>query len=341
MVGPLLLYPDGTVQHAGMFLVELGHAHHAFRHLRREAPGYFGLAQMQREVTAVTGACLLTRRDLFWELGGFDEAHTIVNNDLDYCLKVRERGLRCIFTPYAALIHHERASRSPTGERFDRAAFEKRWRTVFSRGDPYHHPALSRETDDVTVSREPVETVCAGRPLFDRDTIRRILVLKLDHLGDCVGGIPAIRRLKRHFPDATIHVMSGPWAKQLWATVPEIDGTLELTFFRAESSEPHLRLQPKELAALRQALAPYRFDLAIDLLRHGETRHLLRYAGARYTAGFDIESRFPWLDVALDWAGDPPRIRKRQYFGDMLCDLVDAVAAAGERDRQVFRPVAA
>lgn len=340
-VGPLLLYPDDTVQHAGMFLAETGNARHAFRGQRREAPGYFGLAHTQREVTAVTGACLLTRRDLFWELGGFDEAHTIVNNDLDYCLKIRERGLLCIFTPYAALIHHERASRGSADEQFDRAVFEQRWGGAFSHGDPYHHPALSRETDDIAVTREPVEIVCTGRPLFDRGTIRRILVLKLDHLGDCVGGVPAIRRLKRHFPEATIHVMSGPWAKQLWAMVPEIDATLELTFFRSESSEPHIRLQPKELETLRQALAPYRFDLAIDLRRHGETRHLLRCAEARYTAGFDIESRFPWLDVALDWSGDPRGIRKRQYFGDMLCDLVDAVAAAGERERAVFRPVAA
>ncbi|MGH7094617.1 MAG: glycosyltransferase family 2 protein, partial [Stellaceae bacterium] len=60
VVGPLLLYPDGTVQHAGMFLMAIGHARHAFRHQRRDAPAYFGLAQTQREVTAVTGACLLT-----------------------------------------------------------------------------------------------------------------------------------------------------------------------------------------------------------------------------------------------------------------------------------------
>lgn len=111
-VGPMLLYPDRTIQHAGMFLAAPGTARHAFRYLPEDDPGYFGLAQMQRNVIAVTGACLLTRRETFERAGGFDERHSIVNGDLDYCLRLWAQGLLNVYTPHARLIHHERASRS-------------------------------------------------------------------------------------------------------------------------------------------------------------------------------------------------------------------------------------
>src|SRR5207245_1276826 len=162
-----LLYPDTTVRHAVMFLAELGLGRHPFRYRQRDDPGYFGLALTQRNVTAVTGACLLTRREVFDRVGGFDEAHQVVNNDLDYCLKVRSQGLLCIFTPHAVLVHHERASRSPTDERYDSSVFEDRWRNAFRNGDPYHHPRLSKQLDDMVLDGEPVEVVCAGHPLFD------------------------------------------------------------------------------------------------------------------------------------------------------------------------------
>ena len=92
-VGPLLLYPDRRVQHAGMFWARLGIARHAFRYALESDPGYFGLVQAQREVIAVTGACLMTRRAVFESLGRFDESHNVVLNDVDYCLRVREHGI--------------------------------------------------------------------------------------------------------------------------------------------------------------------------------------------------------------------------------------------------------
>jgi len=67
----------------------MGQGRHAFRYLGEDEPGYFGLARIQRNVIALTGACLMTRRDIFTRLGGFNEAHLIVNNDLDYCLRAR------------------------------------------------------------------------------------------------------------------------------------------------------------------------------------------------------------------------------------------------------------
>jgi len=336
-VGARLLYPDGTVQHAGMFLTGPWIARHAFRHKHRDELGYFGLARAQRNVTALTGACLMTRRELFRELGGFDEAHDITNNDLDFCLKVRRAGLLCVYTPDATLVHHEQATRTQTSDHFDERAFEREWAGVFAKGDPYHHPALSPHVDDFIVDHEFAETVCVARPLFDRDRIRRILVVKLDHLGDCVGATPAIRRLKHHFPAARIEVLSGPWADPVWSLVPEIDEVIHFAFYDANSSKPPREVGTAELDRLRRLLGPRRYDLAVDLRRHPDTRRVLQATGARYTAGGDYQGRFPWLDIALEWESDRRLTAKRQYFGDALVDLVDAIAAAGERDDAVPR----
>jgi ADP-heptose:LPS heptosyltransferase/GT2 family glycosyltransferase len=335
-VGPQLLYPDRRVQHAGIFLAAQGLARHAFRYAAEEDPGYFGLALTQRDIIAVTGACLMTRRETFLTLGGFDETHDVVNNDVDYCLRGRQHGLRTIYTPHTKLIHHELASRSEIADSDDAAAFEKKWRSVFAAGDPFFHPRLAKDRDDYSFEWEPAELYCAGHPVLARESIRRILIVKLDHIGDCVIAFPAVRRLKRHFPEARFSVLTSRASKAVWALEPTVDELIEFEFFHARSSLGLVERTEDDLHKLRGRLAPYRFDLAIDLRKHWETRPLLQYTGARYLAGFDIKGKFPWLDVAIEWSEDSALIRKRQHAADDLVNLVDAVAAASEADRAVI-----
>jgi ADP-heptose:LPS heptosyltransferase/GT2 family glycosyltransferase len=335
-VGPQLLYPDRRVQHAGMFLANIGVARHAFRHAAEDDPGYFGLALSQRDVMAVTGACLMTRRETFELLGRFNETHDIVNNDLGYCLRVWRHGLRTVYTPHTRLIHHELASRADLTDSYDAAAFEIEWRNLFVAGDPFYHPRLAKDRDDYSIEWEPVEVLCAGHPVLPRESIRRILIVKLDHIGDCVTALPAIRRLKRHFPAVRISVLTGRASKAVWGLEPAVDEIIEFDFFHARSSSGLVERTEQDWRELSERLAPLRFDLAIDLRMHWETRPVLQYTGARYLAGFDMKGRFPWLDVAIEWSEDVALIRKRQQTTDALVNLVDAIAAASEADRTVF-----
>lgn len=111
-VGARLLYPDGTIQHAGVVLGVEGVAGHESVGEAPEAGGYFGRSQLLRSAAAVTGACLATRRTLFEELGGFDELDfKIAFNDVDYCMKVRKAGYRVVYNPFAVLYHLESKSR--------------------------------------------------------------------------------------------------------------------------------------------------------------------------------------------------------------------------------------
>ncbi|HLY45270.1 MAG TPA: glycosyltransferase family 9 protein [Stellaceae bacterium] len=333
VVGARLLYPDGRVQHAGMFLAAIGQGRHAFRYKAEDDPGYFGLALTQRNVIAVTGACLMTRRATFEALGGFDEAQAIVNNDLDYCLRAWRSGLLNVYCPQASLVHHEAVSRGALADQYDAAAFDSEWRDLFLAGDPYLNPHLSRSQDDLAIDYEPTRLLVAGRPLPAREEIRRILVVKLDHIGDCLIAFPAVRRLKQHFPQARLTVLTSRASRPVWALEPSVDRTIEFDFFRPRSADGEIELAEADWRELEGRLAGEGFDLAIDLRKHTETRPVLRHTDARWLAGFDFRDQFPWLDVALEWTGDQIYARKRQHNGDDLVNLVDAVAASCDGNR--------
>ncbi len=333
IVGAQLLYPGGKVQHAGMFLATIGIARHAFRFATADEPGYFGLALTQRNVIAVTGACMLVRREVFDAVGRFDEAHEVVNNDLDFCLRAHRAGLLTVYTPYAQLIHHELASRDRMEDVFDTGHFARQWKTLFAAGDPYFSPLLSRHADDYRPDDEPVEGVYAGHPLFHRDDIKRILVVKLDHIGDFITALPGMRRLKQHFPKATIHVLAARGARAFAEAEPCIDGFIEFEFFHARSSLGQKDLTEDDYAELHARLLPYGFDLAIDLRKHADTREALRHIPARFHAGFDFMGQFTFLDIALEWEGDKNLHRKRSHVTDDLVNLVEAVGAAASEDR--------
>lgn len=149
-VGARLVFPDGTIQHAGITLGAGGCAGHAFAFWRVEDGGDRGLLSLRRDVSAVTAACLLTRRTTWDSIGGMDtERLAVAFNDVDWCLKARARGLRIVWTPAATLLHREQASRGraeTAGTRARRAAEEAvmidRWGEALMR-DPFHSPALS------------------------------------------------------------------------------------------------------------------------------------------------------------------------------------------------------
>jgi GT2 family glycosyltransferase len=152
-VGPRLLYPDDTVQHGGIVVGVGGIAEHAFRGFPAEAPGVCRQLQVTRNYSAVTGACLLTRRDVFNTVHGFDEERLPVTfNDVDLCLKIRRAGYLVVYTPFARLYHHESATRRRTVEPRETGVMRERWAAVLD-DDPYYNPNLSRERADFSLGK--------------------------------------------------------------------------------------------------------------------------------------------------------------------------------------------
>jgi GT2 family glycosyltransferase len=152
-VGPRLLYPDDTVQHGGIVVGVGGIAEHAFRGFPAEAPGVCRQLQVTRNYSAVTGACLLTRRDVFNKVRGFDEERLPVTfSDVDLCLKIRRAGYLIVYTPFAKLYHHESGTRRRTVEPLETDVMRERWAALLEY-DPYYNPNLSRERADFSLGK--------------------------------------------------------------------------------------------------------------------------------------------------------------------------------------------
>jgi GT2 family glycosyltransferase len=161
-VGAKLFYADGRVQHAGDGVGAGGCADHLHSGLARDAPGYCHRAVAAHEVSAVTGACLMTWKQLYQRLGGLDEAELAVSfNDVDYCLRLQQAGYRVVFTPHAELYHFESATRGhdASAEQEARAAREvsimrRRWGKRLDL-DPYYNPNLNYARPDFSLAGAP------------------------------------------------------------------------------------------------------------------------------------------------------------------------------------------
>lgn len=156
-VGAKLLYADRTIQHAGVVL-GLG-AHRTAGHSHYKIPvqnlGYMGRLCYTQNVSAVTGACLMVKKELFELVGGLEENFAISLNDVDFCLKLREKGYLNVWTPFAELYHYESISRGlddqgEKAERYNRESeqFRKKWKEVLEKGDPYYNPNFSLDRSD-------------------------------------------------------------------------------------------------------------------------------------------------------------------------------------------------
>ena len=149
-VGPRLINPSGTIEHAGLVLGVNGIAQSAFRGFPAEHPGVNRQLQMTRNYSAVSGACLLMRREVFQQIGGFDEKLSGALADVDLCLKMRRAGYLIVYTPLAKLCWDP----SPP-EGVDASAeviIRQRWSDVLER-DPYYNPNLARERADFSVGK--------------------------------------------------------------------------------------------------------------------------------------------------------------------------------------------
>jgi O-antigen biosynthesis protein len=160
-VGAMLYYPDDTIQHAGVILGMEGLASHIYTGERRGYPGNRSRAMLLQNLSAVTAACLLIRREIFDEVDGLDTQLQVAFNDVDFCLRVREKGYRNLWTPYAELYHHESASRGQDDTPVKAARGKQeidfmlnRWgASLFS--DPAYNPNLTLWAPDSSIAETP------------------------------------------------------------------------------------------------------------------------------------------------------------------------------------------
>lgn len=150
IVGAKLYYPDNTIQHAGTIIGIGGIAGHAFVGMPRVFSGYMHKASLQQDLSAVTAACMMVKKEVYEEVGGLEEELKVAFNDVDFCLKVRKAGYLVVYNPYVEAYHHESKSRGTedTKEKVKRFQSEiefmrKRWSDILQNGDPYYNKNLT------------------------------------------------------------------------------------------------------------------------------------------------------------------------------------------------------
>jgi GT2 family glycosyltransferase len=154
-VGAKLYYPDDTLQHGGVIVGLGGVAAHSHTHFPRSSFGYQGRLIVIQNLSAVTAACLMVKKAVFEEVGGFDEAFAVAFNDVDFCLRLRQKNYVIVWTPFAELYHCESKTRGVDDTPEKKARFQgeidlfkKKWAAFLSKGDPYYSPNLNYGTED-------------------------------------------------------------------------------------------------------------------------------------------------------------------------------------------------
>ncbi len=157
-VGARLLYPDDTIQHAGVIVGLGGIAGHAFLNTPKDSGGYFNRVFEAQDVSAVTAACMMVKKSVFEEVGGLYESLKVAFNDVDLCMKIRKADYLIVYDPNALFYHYESKSRGleDTPEKVERfnseiKTFEDRWNDFLEKGDPYYNPNLSLMGDSYTL----------------------------------------------------------------------------------------------------------------------------------------------------------------------------------------------
>lgn len=157
-VGAKLYYPDNTIQHAGLGIGLLTLAGHLHRGFPRNHPGYMGRLSYAQDLSGVTAACMMVKKSVFEEVGGFDKKLAVAFNDVDLCLKIRQAGYLICFTPFAELYHYESKSRGNdlSPEHYARFRsevnyFQKKWKPALQHNDPYLNPNFDYDREDFSI----------------------------------------------------------------------------------------------------------------------------------------------------------------------------------------------
>ena len=163
-VGAKLLYPDDTIQHAGVGFGIGGVAGHLHKYFPATSDGYMGRLNYVQDVYGDTAACLLIRKEIYDEVHGLDESYAVAFNDVDFCVRVREAGYTNVFTPFAQLYHYESKSRGTEDnpekqKRFQGEVlrFQARWGDLLAAGDPCTNPNFDIQREDFTLKILPLE----------------------------------------------------------------------------------------------------------------------------------------------------------------------------------------
>jgi GT2 family glycosyltransferase len=342
-VAPKLLFPDGSVQHAGVVVGIAGFAGHPFWRLPDDGSWTpFGHADWPRNYLAVTSACMMVRRELFEELGGYDESFRVCGSDIELCLRMVEKGLRVVYTPYTRLTHHESASR-----RLDVMPEEDFWNSFVAYrphlrgGDPFYNPNLTlrstncdlrwHEEDGEALALRTLAWELPGARARESAAMGRYRRHLAEHLPACDAS-PSSSSPHRSAPEA------GPLRQVQWL-IPAADRVtpgLELVARLSSLLRAGHQVESQFIVYDAPWQSPYRME-ALLAMAGGEGRvHVLRHEGEL--------AELPACDgvISTHWTGSwlaqsHPGAAKRAYLVQDFEPLSHAAGTLYSLAEQTYR----
>jgi ADP-heptose:LPS heptosyltransferase/GT2 family glycosyltransferase len=307
-------------------------------------PYYSTLRDSIQNTSLVDFSCVLIRKDIFTSLGELDPEFSLFYTGFDYCLRAREKNYPVIDLP-GNFVKGIAKNRSGIEEKssIEENRFFIKWKFFLSE-DPYfsnYFPDLSSNhmmTDDIVyiehhggILTDSISLSKRTKNRIDQSespNIQRILTVKLDHIGDVILSLPALKMLRAKFPTARITALVGHWAKTIIEDSGLVDEVLVYDFFD-EKSENGVRIASRdELVQLTGCLLERHFDLAIDFRRHPETRSILKISGAKFTIGYEVpDHQADWLSFALEMSPEITDIQLQTYKPHISAQMADLVKA--------------
>ena len=320
MVGPIVTYANeysNIVQSAGGFKVpHHGGGSHSFFHVEETSPVYHNFLHYTRNTTYVMGACFMIEKNKFNEVGHLDEMLPLECNETDLALRLIEKGYRNLTMAEIKIIHYERASRGL--ERKEQPSweyFKKKWNNELQKQDLYLNPYIDSYRNDYSEDLSP--TLCRhdGSPTISPELINKVIIVKLDHIGDVILSLPAIRKVRKILPDAQIDILCAPWVKELLEQQPEINHVYCFNLWQEDDS-----IQKKILAEIKAQ----KYDLAINLRKYPDTKELTLDL-ADYCLLFSSKAEFDSISHSVPMIDRNEGNIVKWHFRDQMLSLVNVL----------------
>ncbi|MDA8245679.1 glycosyltransferase family 9 protein [Acidithiobacillus sp.] len=342
VVGPRLLFPDQhMIQSFGVSLLpHYGWAVSDFSFCSKNDRFHDNINYRPRNCSAVLGAAICVRSEVFHMVNGFNEYLPITFNDLDFCNRVRLAGYQVVVTPYFELIHHEKNSRANIEEMPMESNYWQQWKALHYNKDCYWHDIYLSGSASHELDPEPIERVLYAGIYGYRNSVKSILLFKLDHIGDFIQAIPAFYLLKRSFPAAEIDIILGPWNASIAQAIGIFRKIFTFDFYMEKSGEGRKADSGDAEVEVKRILGDIYYDIAIDYRSDGDTRYLLKTVSAKVLAGFSKSMFYPWLDISVEWEGNVSLWRKNLNGSLLLKRMSQAVIDAfleGDDQSQFYK----
>lgn len=336
MVGPLLLFPDRKVQSAGVFLVNHGGGGRSFfLNEPEDSVAYHNMLHYRRECSFVIGACIMIQKQKFQRIGGFDERFPLVGNEMEFGLRLRKSGYRNLYIPEVQLFHKEKASR----KNMDESSGDKLiWEVLgndLEQYDPYFNSLLDNSKNTPEQEVNPVIFRYPGSPSLPVENIKKIIIIKLDHIGDVILSLPAIRKIRALFPDARIDVLCAPFTKEILEMQPEIDNIKTFSFFDQRSQLGVRQGNSENILQLIESLKSEHYDLSIHLRKDEETKDIA-FEAADFCLAYSGAAEEDRIQYALPSLKNIGRLRPKWSNSDQLMLLAKTMDYTGDFYNELY-----